>query len=62
MKIGDVIMLKSGGPHMTIVGFRGNDLVCQWFEKDKLKELIFPEESVQPYIEPPLEMSIEGDI
>lgn len=31
MNIGDTVMLKSGGPRMTVVG-TGEDLVsCEWF-------------------------------
>lgn len=33
MKIGDVVMLKSGGPEMTIQSIDSEDhVVCYWFE------------------------------
>jgi uncharacterized protein YodC (DUF2158 family) len=31
-KPGDVVMLKSGGPHMTITEIEGDKAWCEWFE------------------------------
>ncbi len=35
---GDVVILKSGGPQMTIAATRGEGLVlCVWFKDDEIK-------------------------
>ena len=31
IKTGDVVELKSGGPHMTVVRIENHSIVCQWF-------------------------------
>lgn len=35
MKPGDVVMLKSGGPQMTIAAIEGDKVHCEWFEGTK---------------------------
>ena len=41
-KIGDVVMLKSGGPSMTISEIGANDIItCIWFENSELKSAYF---------------------
>lgn len=46
-KVGDLVMLKSGGPVMTIsdIGTYGYDVHvsanCSWFSADEPKEMIF---------------------
>jgi uncharacterized protein YodC (DUF2158 family) len=55
MKIGDVVMLKSDGPKMTVVfiGQEGNmgcpagHVQCQWFESGKSQREIFPVEALE---------------
>ncbi len=45
IKIGDIVRLKGGGPHMTICGFKSlfiDEVQCQWFEKSKLHSGFFP--------------------
>jgi uncharacterized protein YodC (DUF2158 family) len=32
-KVGDVVQLKSGGPHMTITSVGGHYCECTWFDK-----------------------------
>lgn len=32
---GDVVMLKSGGPRMTVSEIKGEFATCQWFEESK---------------------------
>ncbi|WMJ68073.1 DUF2158 domain-containing protein [Stenotrophomonas sp. 24(2023)] len=32
LKAGDQVQLKSGGPVMTVSGFRGEQLWCEWFD------------------------------
>ena len=31
LKVGDVVVLKSGGPKMTIFSIVENDICCVWF-------------------------------
>lgn len=55
-KIGDVVMLKSGGPNMTVKNIgeytfinHPKGLCCIWFEGTKKNEDIFHPDSVEPY-------------
>ena len=44
LKAGDVVLLKSGGPRMTIVGNHPEipeAVVCQWFKEDEVKSDAF---------------------
>ncbi|CAI8881742.1 DUF2158 domain-containing protein [Pseudomonas sp. IT-196MI5] len=38
--IGDIVKLKSGGPDMTVKGFRASSdiFTCQWFAGKKLEQ------------------------
>lgn len=53
LKVGDVVMLKSGGPQMTIVEigkYNYSDSVqakCVWFERTKKTEEVFVLESLK---------------
>jgi uncharacterized protein YodC (DUF2158 family) len=38
LKEGDVVLLKSGGPEMTIREINGKTVGCQWFDD---KELVY---------------------
>jgi uncharacterized protein YodC (DUF2158 family) len=38
IKVGDVVVLKSGGPDMTVVEVQGEEVVCQWFAKKEVVE------------------------
>lgn len=40
-KIGDVVVLRSGGPRMTVEKIDGTTAHCKWFEKDKQKQGAF---------------------
>lgn len=46
---GDIVMLKSGGPRMTVEGPSGTSLVCSWFDhKTKnLKRETFLEDTLK---------------
>ncbi|HFQ4989878.1 TPA: YodC family protein [Vibrio vulnificus] len=46
--IGDIVVLKSGGPVMTVTGRDfADELICTWFDsKQELKSGTFPEASV----------------
>lgn len=47
-KEGDVVMLKSGGPAMTVVERLPNGQVtCTWFEKGDRKHCLFKETLLQ---------------
>ncbi|MBF4354736.1 DUF2158 domain-containing protein, partial [Vibrio anguillarum] len=47
--VGDTVILKSGGPAMTVIGYNYDDhLICNWFDKNQeLKNGIFPQHSVE---------------
>jgi uncharacterized protein YodC (DUF2158 family) len=47
--IGDVVMLKSGGPAMTVLVREYENWVCQWFDHKKGEHMTdaFPETSLQ---------------
>lgn len=49
LKIGDTVVLKSGGPIMTIKEIRdaGKEAKCVWFVKEEIKEHSFPVESLK---------------
>ncbi len=57
--IGDQVQLKSGGPCMTvnesIRDFTSKDFEgkyrCQWFAGKKLDNGVFPEDSLQDYVD-----------
>ncbi len=36
MKIGDIVMLKSGGPAMTIKAVTSSGVLCVWFTGDNV--------------------------
>lgn len=54
MELGDVVMLKSGGPSMTVIAVNGRrEVKCQWFDADKLPQVeFFPPEALAPCKEP----------
>jgi len=59
-KTGDRVVLSSGGPTMTVVRYEPSDsdeVVCQWFYKDKLEEKAFHQDVLRPY-EPPRFFSV----
>lgn len=54
-KIGDVVVLKSGGPLMTIHGIGeyisvtgSKGLLCRWFDNNKVIEEVFHPDAVEP--------------
>lgn len=59
--IGDQVVIKSGGPAMTIekaikdspFGSFTGKYKCQWFAGKKLDTGTFPEESLEPYTPKP---------
>lgn len=45
IKEGDIVQLKSGGPHMTVqeVDDKSNEAFCRWFDStNTLKDAEFP--------------------
>ena len=51
-KIGDRVVLNSGGPVMTVVKYEpsdGEDVICQWFYSNKLEEKAFNQNVLQTY-------------
>ena len=51
MNIGDVVVLKSGGPRMTVsrirTVFRRQSIWCTWFTKDRKSEAAFDLEALE---------------
>jgi uncharacterized protein YodC (DUF2158 family) len=43
MNAGDVVMLKSGGPKMTIGSIENSQCLCIWFVCDAVQKDVFPE-------------------
>jgi len=41
-KVGGVVVLKSGGPSMTVHSCDGDSIFCVWFEKKTQKSGHFP--------------------
>ena len=49
---GDVVMLKSGGPSMTVDGYSDNGkVICVWFESNKREESLFNENTLEKFEE-----------
>lgn len=44
--IGDVVILKSGGPPMTVVGQSGDSTRCMWFAGSAENTMLFPPETL----------------
>lgn len=61
MKVGDIVILKSGGEVMTVRSVRGDQIKCEWFENKKLREHEFLKEQLEIYKEPPLEIPLDTD-
>ena len=52
LKEGDVVMLKSGGPVMTINKIHSSgEVTCQWFDAANLKDDLFKLHSLEKYEE-----------
>jgi len=48
MKPGDVVQLKSGGPHMTVRTVdKDGMVVCDWFAGAQMQSGIFPATSLE---------------
>jgi uncharacterized protein YodC (DUF2158 family) len=57
MKPGDVVVLNSGGPKMTISSIDSAGAFCIWFSGDKRDQQVFPLETLKAY-KPPTPSSI----
>jgi uncharacterized protein YodC (DUF2158 family) len=52
---GDRVVLNSGGPTMTVLKYEpidGEDVICQWFNNNKLEEKAFNQNVIRLY-QPP---------
>lgn len=45
---GDVVVLKSGGPHMTVKWVDGKECYCEWFDGKKAVGSSFDLTSLRP--------------
>lgn len=43
-KVGDIVVLKSGGPDMTVADVKDQRVFCKWFFKGKYAEQVFKKE------------------
>lgn len=49
VKVGDVVVLKSGGPDMTVTEAGREHAICTWFdEKKAVQKGTFPNDSLRP--------------
>jgi len=44
IKIGDIVVLNSGGPNMTVENIDGEKIVCLWFTDNGCKQENFKKE------------------
>ena len=54
IKEGDVVVLKSGGPQMTVGegGYDNNGYQCHWFKGSDPMKSIYPAASLELYVQP----------
>jgi len=50
--VGDIVLLKSGSPNMTLDYLNGGVAICKWFNNDILYEGKFTITSLKKYIKP----------
>ncbi|WP_282111696.1 YodC family protein [Maribacter stanieri] len=50
LKIGDVVMLKSGGPSMTIYKVVRNHISCKWFAEKELSYADFEKDELEKVV------------
>lgn len=64
LKKGDVVVLKSGGPKMTIEGIGNYGMtekygaLCIWFDKTKKYEEVFDLDTLEPYKPSPIGVTV----
>ena len=46
IKVGDIVMLKSGGPEMTVIDKVENSFMCKWFHEGEVKKETFNSEEL----------------
>ena len=51
-KEGDIVVLKSGGPNMTVSGFKGTYVMCTWFISGKAEVMQFASDALEIYQKP----------
>jgi uncharacterized protein YodC (DUF2158 family) len=55
MQPGSLVLLKSGGPLMTVQSVDQSGVTCTWFDKNNLKTMKFPAVTLELYVEPNLD-------
>ena len=46
LRVGDIVILKSGGPAMTIEAVDETGLTCYWFDGAERRTAFFPPETI----------------
>jgi uncharacterized protein YodC (DUF2158 family) len=50
IRVGDIVVLKSGGPKMTVEKVGNGVFVCKWFDGDKAERDFFPFDTVRKVV------------
>lgn len=51
-KIADEVQHKSGGPKMVVKGYDGEEVICEWFDKNTPHEKAFHQDTLKNYQAP----------
>lgn len=51
-KPGDIVLLKSGSPKMTVNSVNGNTITCVWFVGTTCNKQAFNADALEPYVAP----------
>ncbi|MBF0559676.1 MAG: DUF2158 domain-containing protein [Nitrospirae bacterium] len=62
MKVGDLVVLKSGGPPMTVENVGSDNIKCVWFAGDEEKFAYFAPDTLKPWEAPREESSVKVDL
>ncbi len=51
-KIGDIVVLNSGEPEMTIRSLEGKSVLCTWFDGKKIAMNYYPAPTIRKVVRP----------
>lgn len=55
---GAFVVIKSGGPTMTVLRVDGDDVTCVWSEKGVQRQEVFPAVVLTLYVPPPTSIRV----